>query len=182
MEKPYHCLRQGYSFLLHPPAACLGSLGMSLGLVMLMKSNQCMLLTGLSGKPPLVQLFMCPRICPFFLSICCLYYFLQLQNSNAVFPQVASAFPAENAVAGALVWHMEAGAERVHFQMSPWHRTMPVSHSPEPQFLHLKNGHSIGREVLCRNLREATSSSLAGTNNVHSTLASRVPYQMSGQN
>ena len=57
---------QGYSFLLHPPAACLATLCMSLGLVMLMKTNQHTLVTGLSGKLPLSQLFLHLRICPFF--------------------------------------------------------------------------------------------------------------------
>lgn len=60
---------QGYPFLLHPPAVCLGTSCMSLGLVTLL----------------------CPRIWGFFHSLYCLYYFLQLQTSNNGFSQVDSA-------------------------------------------------------------------------------------------
>lgn len=58
---------------------------------------------------------------------------------------MTSAFPAEDDTAEAQSGneHVEAGAERFYFQLSPWHRAMPISHSSVLQFLHLINEHNM---------------------------------------
>lgn len=145
MEKPYHCLQP--RLLLSPaPTCCMSRNLMYVSGFSDADENQPTHTRNrtLRQTSPFSALFASKDL-SFFFSICCLYYFLQLQTSNAVFPQVASAFPAEDDAAEA--WsgneHVEAGAERFYFQISPWHRAMPISHSPVPQFLHLITGDSM---------------------------------------
>lgn len=141
MKKAYHCLQPRFSFLLHPPAACFGTSCVSLVFSAHEKQPTHTHNTTLRQTSPFSALYVSKDLTFFFSSIYCLYYFLELQTSNAVFPQVTSIFPAEDDTAEA--WsgneHVEAGAERFYFQLSPWHRATPISHSPVLQFLHLIN-------------------------------------------
>lgn len=110
------------TLLLHPPAACLGTSCMSLALVMLMKSNQHTPVTGLSGKHPLSQLFMCLRFFPFFFSLHLLpLLLLTAPDLKCCFPQVSSAFPAEDDAAEAGDEPVEAWAGKFYFQISLRH-------------------------------------------------------------